>query len=256
MKIKTAIFLYFYVVTTIVISSCQKQIELEEEPSGIVKISFKNKVRTEDVILNIQTYLNPFAEEYTISKLKYYISNVSIAGTNHSYAEKESYHLIDQADPVSQSFNFNAATRSYNTIHFLIGVDSARNTSGAQTGALDPINDMFWTWNSGYIMFKLEGNSSASSQVNHKIEYHIGGFKGENKVLKWISLSLPDERILDIREGKTSELIIEADVDKLWQGVVDVHIAHIPVCTTPGITAKEIAGNYSNMFKVTHVVNN
>ena len=48
---------------------------------------------------------------------------------------------------------------NYNSLSFLLGVDSMHNVSGAQTGALDPANDMFWTWNSGYVMAKMEGAS-------------------------------------------------------------------------------------------------
>lgn len=75
----------------------------------------------------------------------------------------------------------------YDSITFLIGVDSLHNVSGAQTGALDPVNDMFWTWNSGYVMAKLEGNSSSSPQMNQKFEYHIGGYSGKHNVVKKLS---------------------------------------------------------------------
>ena len=37
-----------------------------------------------------------------------------------------------------------------------LGVDSLRNVTGVQTGALDPAMDMYWTWNTGYVMAKLE----------------------------------------------------------------------------------------------------
>jgi hypothetical protein len=47
-------------------------------------------------------------------------------------------------------------------IRFLLGVDSARNVSGIQTGALDPARGMFWTWNSGYVMAKIEGSSPSA----------------------------------------------------------------------------------------------
>ncbi len=69
---------------------------------------------------------------------------------------------------------------------FLLGVDSLHNVSGAQTDALDPAKDMFWTWNTGYVMAKLEGNSPSSALVNNKYEFHVGGFSGKYNVLKKI----------------------------------------------------------------------
>ena len=137
-----------------------------------------------------------------------------------------------------------------------MGVDSASNCSGAQAGALDPMNDMFWTWNSGYIMAKLEATSPSSNQVNSKVEYHIGGFSGVNNVLKRITLSLPATKFLVITKGKTSEIIVEADLYKWWQTPNDLKITDNPVCTTPGALAKKIADNYSKMFTIKDVINN
>lgn len=94
--------------------------------------------------------------------------------------ELNSYHLINEEGTASKSFSFFVMPTQYNSLSFLIGVDSLKNVSGAQTGGLDPLNGMFWTWNTGYIMFKMEGNSPSSSVVNNKIEYHIGGFSGAN----------------------------------------------------------------------------
>ena len=67
-------------------------------------------------------------------------------------SESESYHLVDQSQPGSLSWSFEAEENPFTTLHFLLGVASARIVSGAQTGALDTLKDMFWTWNSGYIM--------------------------------------------------------------------------------------------------------
>ena len=137
-----------------------------------------------------------------------------------------------------------------------MGVDSTRNVSGAQTGALDPLNDMFWTWNSGYIMAKMEGTSPQSNQAGKRIEYHIGGFSGVNNTLKTINLAFPSGKTLIINEGKTSDILVEADFNKWWQTPNDIKITNLPVCTTPGILAKQVADNYSKMFTITDVVNN
>ena len=45
----------------------------------------------------------------------------------------------------------------YTKVNYTIGVDAARNTEGAQDGALDLVNGMFWSWNTGYIFMKMEG---------------------------------------------------------------------------------------------------
>lgn len=226
------------------------------QKTGTLKITFVNTVKGNPIQLNEASYTNPFTEQYSISRFKYYISNIALAFPDGIFKEIDSYHLIDESKPVSLNFSFLANVNTYHSLLFMLGVDSLKNVSGAQTGALDPLNDMFWTWNSGYVMAKMEGNSPQSKVVNNKVEFHIGGFSGANNVLKRLKLNFPAGMLLNIQEGKTSEIIIEADFDKWWQGPNDLKIADNPVCTTPGELAKKIADNYSKMFTIKNIINN
>jgi hypothetical protein len=236
------------------LGACQKDIT-PGATTGTLKITFVNTVKGGPMVYNSTTYANPFGELYSISKFKYYVSNIGVNTASATWKEPDSYHLVDQGTDSSLSFTLQPSTGSYQSLSFMLGVDSIRNVSGAQTGALDPTNDMFWTWSTGYIMAKLEGNSPSSAQVNNKIEYHIGGFAGADNIVKTITLSFPAGLILRIREGKISELIIRADLDAWWQTPNDISIATNPVCMTPGTLAKKIADNYSKMFVVGDVIN-
>ncbi len=137
-------------------------------------------------------------------------------GTLNSFKEKNSYHLIDESKEESQSFNFNIPAGKYNSLQFLLGVDSLHNVSGAQTDDLDPTKDMFWTWNSGYVMAKMEGNSSSSKLVNNKYEFHIGGYAGPFNVIKKIQLDSKDNKGFELKAGKITEIIINADINTWW----------------------------------------
>ncbi len=223
--------------------------------TGTVKITFINTVKGKPLALNTGSYTNPFGEAYTVSKFKYYISHVSMAGAKGVVNEVENYYLVDESKPETLHFSLTIGAGNYNSLNFLLGVDSLHNVSGAQSGALDPLNDMFWTWNNGYIMAKLEGRSAQSKLVNNKLEFHIGGFMAENNVLKNITLHFPPGKMLNIQEGKTSEIMIEADIDTWWQQPNDIKIAEHAVCSSPGQLAKKIADNYSKMFSIKDVVN-
>lgn len=241
----------------LLLCTCQKPYEEDAPKTGTITITFTNVIKANPVGLNSTLHSNAFGETYKISKLKYYVSNVStyFSGVINA-AEKESYHLIDESKPASLTFSFAAPVNKYNTLQFMLGVDSLRNVSGAQTGALDPLNDMFWTWNSGYIMAKMEGTSPQSTQVNNNMEYHIGGFSGVNSALRNIIFQLPAAAVIDVREGKTSTIIIEADFDKWWQNPNDLKIADNAVCVSPGTLAKKFADNYADMFTLKSVTNN
>lgn len=221
--------------------------------TGTLKITFINVVKKAPMVLETVTYVNPFNETYSINKFKYYVSNIMLRSAKNSFAEPESYHLINQAEPASLSFSFALSAGNYQSLSFLLGVDSLRNVSGAQTDALDPANDMFWTWSSGYVMAKMEGNSAASP-ANNIFEFHIGGFSGPNKVLKKINFQL-SPRPLVVTENKISEIVIESDADTWWQRPNNVKISATPNITSPGLPAKKISDNYSKMFTLRQIIN-
>ncbi len=227
--------------------------QLNQHDTSVVKLIFKNNVRGSKIVFNDSTYINPFGEKYTISKLRYYVTNLSVESVSkNSISENDSYHLIDESKPESQSVNLSLPEGNYSTLEFLLGVDSLHNVSGAQTGDLDPTKDMFWTWNTGYVMAKIEGNSPDSKLVNNKFEYHIGGFSGRYNVLKQIRFHFPET--LEIVSGKAYAITISADINTWWQNPNDIKISEQAIITTPGKMAKEISDNYANMFSIEKII--
>lgn len=219
--------------------------------NGFVKIIFKNTINGQPVLLNDSIYTNPFNEQYSIKKLKYYVSNFQFSLVSiKKVVPVKGCWLINQADDSSRSITLAVPATRYYEMGLLLGVDSALNTSGAQTGALDPLNDMFWTWQSGYIMQKLEGYSPQSNMVNNKFEYHIGGYAGENSVLKTIWL----RHNITVKRGKTTTIIINADIGKYWDAAYPVKINETPVCSVPGELAKKLANNFSTIFSIADVI--
>ena len=240
--------LFFFIV------SFQKRKSLESSKITTVKITFNNKVKNYKITLHDSVYTNPFGEKYTITKLRYYISDISLISDGKVFSEKNSYHLIDESDQESKSFSLTIAEGNYSSLKFLLGVDSLHNVSGAQIGALDPAKDMFWTWNTGYVMAKLEGNSPSSTLVNNKYEYHIGGFAGKYNVLKNIELNFSQNKPMHFAAGKKTEIIINADINTWWQNPNDIKIAGHANITSPGKLALMISDNYAKMFHIEKII--
>lgn len=248
-----------FLILILLASSCQREISqdsgMTSSPVNLT-INFKAVAGLFPLEFN-KPYTNELLETYSVTTFKYYISNLELINTT-SYkvypVSSNSCFLIDASTAANSSLTLQAAANKYDRIAFTIGVDSAKNVSGAQTGALDPANGMFWTWNSGYIMAKLEGYSPLSKEVNNKIEYHIGGFKEPNSVLKRVVLSFPNAT--EFSQDGTVIITITANVNTWFNNPFDLHIATNPVCMTPGDLSKKIAENYSKMFTVTNVTNN
>lgn len=251
-KFTGLLFLLFLFLTT---ASFQKREMALLVSTAKVKVTFKNTVKNSNIVLYDSVYTNPFGEKFTINKFRYYVSNISFGGARNTFGQTQQYYLIDEKIPESQTIELEVPPGKYSSIYFLLGVDSLHNVSGAQSGALDPINDMFWTWNTGYVMAKLEGNSPASTLVNHKYEYHIGGYAGKYNVLKNIEMAFPGNRTIHLKKGETVEIIINADVNTWWQYPNEIKIATHPAINSPGKQALAMSGNYAGMFTIQKIIN-
>ncbi|HEY4147508.1 MAG TPA: MbnP family protein [Chitinophagaceae bacterium] len=213
---------------------------------------FKPVVDSLPLLLDSVTYTNAWKETYSVNAFKFYVSGFRLIDTASGMEQPVNAgacFLIDVSDSATWTAKLPVpAGHRYNCISFTIGVDSARNVGGAQTGALDPVNGMFWTWNSGYVMAKLQGQSAVSSLVNNKMEYHIGGFRGETSVLRQVVLRF--SQFLQTAPGGTSTVTIAANANAWFDGPHPITIAANPSCTTPGQMAKDISENYSRMFTI------
>jgi len=217
-----------------------------------VRILFHHMVG--DQQLEFETkYRNTLGEQFTVRKFRYYISNIEFSDTvsGKFYRAKDQYFLVNEAEPGSKIIALELPAGVYNKVSFLVGVDSLKNVSGAQSGALDPLNDMFWTWKSGYVMAKLEGQSPASTLPHRVFEYHIGGFGGVHNVLGRVALTLPVT--VNIPAQKMEDVQIAADVGKWFSGTYQLSIARYPACTSVGVLAKQFSENYLRMFAIQSV---
>ncbi|MBS1751334.1 MAG: hypothetical protein JST63_15650 [Bacteroidetes bacterium] len=220
-----------------------------QHTSGNLILQFENRVG--ERLVNFDSiYENSLGEQLRITKFRYYISNIKLSDSTmgKNYKCSNRYFLVDENKLDSKTISLKLPPGRYNKISFLLGVDSLRNVSGIQTGALDPLNDMFWTWKSGYVMAKLEGRSPSSSLQHHLFEYHIGGFSGIYNVTGRVILSLPAE--INIVHGKESRIVISADIDKWFSAVYRLSISDHPACTVTGQLAKQFSENYLQMFTV------
>lgn len=201
-------------------------------------IQFTNEANGKKIVLNDSTYTNAFGEKYSISKLKYYISDIhyTTAGPGEPNGFDDNTYLIDASK--ENIIKEKAPIGKLTGVTFILGVDSVKNCSGAQSGALDPLNDMFWTWNSGYVMFKLEGRSDSSKADSQRIEQHIGGYKGNYSAVRLICVTVKNP-------GRINIIV---NLDKYWNGKNKIRIAKTAVTTTVGADAKKAADNFPGMF--------
>ncbi|WP_299693547.1 MbnP family protein [Hydrocarboniphaga sp.] len=202
-------------------------------------------------------------DHLSIDKLRYYLSNFRLRRHDGSWSAGErserdarAYFLVDESQPGSKTLSVDGfAAGDYEGLEFLIGVDAARNAAGAQTGALDPEHGMFWTWNTGYIFFKLEGHSPQSTATGHSLSYHIGGSREPANNARTVYLPL-GTKPLKLAAELTSTVHLHADIAALFQSPSQspdaLSIAeHANIMDPAG--GKLVADRYAELFRVDHV---
>ncbi len=232
-----------------------------------VSLEFEHRVDTQRLILNNQAYQNSSGESFKVSKLNYFISNISFKNTSGQVITlADQYFLIKEEIPNTLiPVVKDVPTGDYTEVSFVIGVDSLKSISPIEQriGVLDPASynsdNMYWSWNSGYIFFKMEGISSAAplnTAGENKFQYHIGGFGGRTAVtannIRKVSMVLPE--VLKIRKSNLPSVHFIANLSQVFTGAQTIKIANAAVVMNP-TAGLPISANYAKMFSVDHIHN-
>lgn len=240
---------------SVILVSCEKEEKevdpVDTETTGSFKLEFDHVFGTDAFALNVP-FTNAFNEEVNFSLVKYYVSNIKLEKMDGTIWEQpESYYLIDVDNSGSMLLNLkDVPTGEYHNISFTLGVDSTRNVSGAQSGALDVANNMFWSWTTGYIFSKFEGNSPQAA--DNSFMYHVGGFSGENNALTQVSFQMHDH-MLSVSPDASPQVHLMVDVAKLFTGMHDIQVANMSKVHMPGAMALHIAHNFNGAFSMDHI---
>jgi hypothetical protein len=274
--------LFILIIVTILISSCKEE---EIKSPGTIDFEFDN-VAIENAVANqLQLaspgstdypYLNALNQKFNINLLRYYITAIELTGPNGEtfmdelktdVSSSKGYYLVDEAKPSSQLISLkNVPAGEYNKVTFTVGVDSSGVVNGAAGGTLDPATcNMFWSWNSGYVALKFEGQSEVSvggaggesvTTANPKgIAYHIGGWKDKTGTAfvynnKKVSLTFDENAVVE--SGRNPHVHLYFDVLNLVSGHTKIdftgnHNVHRP------IDGKDMAHNMEESFLFDHI---
>ncbi len=156
-----------------------------------VTLQFQTVFRGKKIDLN-----QPAQKDFpSLQMLRFYLSNfVFLKDGSTVFEEKNSQHLLDLEDEKTLVLKFNLPENlDFNSLNFDLGIDSLTNVSGAMGGDLDPTKGMFWTWQSGYVNFKLEGTFAKCPTRNHEFQFHLGGYLAPFQSVQEVRLSSPKD---------------------------------------------------------------
>ncbi len=218
--------------------------------TGTVKIVFIPMFNNETLELGSKQYRDAMGDSLYIDLLRFYVGNFALTSAGKEIAISkgvESYHLLDAENPNDWVITIpNVPAANYNALEFTVGVDSAINTTGAMSGDLDPVKGMYWAWNTGYIMAKIEGRSKVCLTLHHAFEFHIGGYASPYNTVRKASLPLP----VNVLSGQETIIYINVNASAWFQnGNEHVDLRKLNDITTTGKEAMEMADRYLKMFE-------
>lgn len=236
-------FLAFLTFIGISLSSCDDNDDDTASTKGGATIFFDHKWGSTlaDFALNTTVKHPMLNQDMNFSTFRYYVSNIRLKSEDGGeyWVQPESYFLVDAAsDTLSTIILKDIPVSHYTEMEVLYGVDSLRNVSGAQAGALSPDLGMFWSWNSGYIMLKAEGTSPSSSTGS--FAFHLGGFKGANSTLSKKTYVFNEHLVID--GTSTPKITLVDNPARLWHGAQGLD--SIANFMAPGALAKSMSANF------------
>lgn len=256
------------------LTACKNDIapDFDATARGTLLLEFDNVVGTRDLELNRGTYRNAVGEEFSVSQLQYFVSNIRLKksdGSEYVVPQDSSYFLVQEHRPETQLIRLSVPQGDYTGVSFILGVDSLRSTMdiSRRQGVLNPADmsreeGMYWTWNSGYIFLRMEGTSpqiAPDPSGNRRFRYHIGGFGGgfgnppvrTINNIKTINLSFGRD-VAKVRNKSMPQMHIIADVLKVFNGSTNISLAQNPTVMFSPFSVN-VANNYANMFEYHHM---
>ncbi|WP_396603295.1 MbnP family protein [Algibacter sp. R77976] len=248
------------------ITSCSSDDSTEDltGQTGDIVLKFDNGVGDQDFIFGT-SYDKSNDESFKLETLKYIVSNIRLTdneGNTFMYPSDSNVFIVNEADgntagEIWVTLN-DIDAANYTAITFGIGIDQERFALGAdgQGDFLTEAQDegMLWSWASGYKFIRFDGTYSTSTVTDEGLNLHMGSVGTSLDNYKETTLSLPNEVL--VREDKTPEIHIKADIMMAFDGVTSVSFTdgydqvHVDAVETP-----VIATNVASMFSVHHVHN-
>lgn len=213
-----------------------------QEKNNSIPIHFQLQFNDSEVTKG-QEFKSANGDDLSIETFRCYVSNVKLEYDDKTTSEdKNTFHLLDIDGLKSMSFSVpKIKNKTISKITFKVGIDSIANTSGIQTGILDPMNGMYWAWQSGYINMKIEGKSLSCNTRNNKFQFHIGGYLSPNYALREIEIPINKSQI------PTDEINIQIDLAKFFS---EINLATENQVMIPGKKAMQLADLSVTMFQV------
>lgn len=203
-------------------------------------IHFHPMIGSQDYAANTTYTINGVAVQFTA--IQFYVSGIEL-GDASDFDAPDTYLLVKAGQMMYDVGEITAGTKP--SLRFNVGIDSVTNHLDPSTyEATNPLAfqspSMHWSWDSGYIFFRIDGkvDTDADGTPDTDMQIHIG----KDSFLTPVALTLDDEV-----DSESHMINIMMDFSKAFTGVdpATEYLTHTG--DNPALAAK-VAANIPSIF--------
>ncbi len=172
---------YFIVIFSVLAFFSCKHKDPDPTPDATGKLVFKftHNVDNQTMVTDSFKYLNAAGNQYQISELQYFISDVILNKADGGTIQLDGndwIHYVDTDIPSTLTWNISKSilATSFNSISFTFGINDSKNQSYMFPNP--PERDMFWPdyLGGGYHYLKFNGKYKDTASLTKTFNYHLG----------------------------------------------------------------------------------
>lgn len=235
--------LIFFILSTVALSGCKE--EEEPIPQNIeLTFNFNHFVGTTPVEFNEIKYVNAYGNPYSVSTLKYFISDIKLTNADGTGATVLNYeHYVDATDAQTLSFSTGAIflPDTYSSISFIFGLNEEKNISGRFPNP--PQSNMEWPepMGGGYHYMKLEGKVDSAGIINN-YQAHSGATMGTPYYFEVI---LPNS---SFNSAEKRTINIGMDINQWWANPNTIDLNTMTSVMGNKVVQQQLKDNGSDVF--------
>jgi hypothetical protein len=198
-------------------SACKEPHEPEGSKDATYIVHWITRFGENDLVQG-QTYRDAFNRRLLLEDLRGYVSDVKLIDENDSVIVLKDFSLLNWfSDPTISVAGRPAKIKA---LQFSLGIPSAYNT------AVDPTTypnshplsvagaaGMFWTWNTGYIFYQLNGKCDLSGSENQPMIDPIAYHCGDDTLYRTITFDITD---FTVKAGEAYQINIDFDAQRCF----------------------------------------
>lgn len=198
-------------------SACKEPQEPEGSKDATYIVHWITRFGENDLVQG-QTYRDAFNRRLLLEDLRGYVSDVKLIDENDSAIVLKDFSLLNWfSDP---TISVAARPAKIKALQFSLGIPSAYNT------AVDPTTypnshplsvagaaGMFWTWNTGYIFYQLNGKCDLSGSENQPMTDPIAYHCGDDTLYRTITFDIAD---FTVKAGEAYQINIDFDAQRCF----------------------------------------